>query len=201
MSKAEKSNGFILRCDQTSFIKDILQDNESLFKVGDLLLKYTEISSYGKLLSFFKEVKSKGTSIGWELNLQFNKRYRSLYLAGIFEDDIYTVIGTSDVEETRNYFNDLMVMSNQQQNVLREALKESAVAKLKISKEISPKTGEQGKLAKSDLPNLKTSLGEIKNCISKIEQNHFEDLNEEVKKLLFKISDEVVKAQNTIKGN
>ena len=201
MNKSEKSNGFIVRCDQTSLIKDILQDNESLFTKGNLLLKYTEISSYGKLLSFFKEVKTKGTSIGWELNLQFKNRYRSLYLAGIYEDDIYTVIGTSDVKETRNYFNDLMVMSNQQQNVLREALKESAVAKLKISKVQPERTEEQEQPTKSYLLNLKASLVEIKKMVTKIEVNHSKDLNEAVKVLLFQISGEIAKVQNQMEVN
>ncbi|UQD56713.1 hybrid sensor histidine kinase/response regulator [Flavobacterium sp. K5-23] len=118
-------NGFSTYCTQYGVIKEIIHDGVGILVLDKSFLTLVEKSSMGKFFSFLKELNDKRSAIGWEVNFEFiNNEYHTYYIAGIKNDnDTLTIIGSTENRSTRKFYEDLMLINNEQANNIRLLLK------------------------------------------------------------------------------
>ncbi len=172
--KETAKKGFIIITNENGIILENRKDDFNFLEKGISILEKLDPPSIPKALTFLMELKRTGSGMGWEVNLNVNGRYLSVYLAGLLDTEKYIIIASTDSGETRKIFEELAIISNKQNNQLRKAVKESMKSKAnlnqsdwvlnEVTKLNNEMTNMQRELSKKnvELKHLNQSL-EIKN--------------------------------------
>ncbi len=123
------SNGIALSLDSRGIVRGVLYDAVGLTDeetVGHSLVSLLDRQSTGKGLSFLMALREEGAAFDWELGLPLGERVEILHFAGIVTENETVVIGAPDRQEVLTFYDDLVRVNNEQMNVLRLAMKETA---------------------------------------------------------------------------
>jgi signal transduction histidine kinase len=120
---------FSLLCDLDGKIQRVLDDSEKLFgddAVGSMFFPRVVHNDLEKVLNFFIELKSKGSAIGWDINISCpDGPVTFSFFGGIFGDSIGIAASTT-ANGAKQMFTDLTRLNNEQINIIRNLTNEKA---------------------------------------------------------------------------
>lgn len=120
---------FSLLCDPDGKILRILDDSESLFgegSVGSMFFTRVVHGDLEKVLNFFIELKSKGSAIGWDINVSCpDGPVTFSFFGGVFGESVGIAASTT-ANGAKQMFTDLTRINNEQINIIRNLTNEKA---------------------------------------------------------------------------
>ncbi len=120
--------GIAMLCDEEGVVVTVLRDALDLGEAltpGVLFTRLVDRASLSKALSFLVTLKAQGAAFNWELNLPRDGQMVTLHFAGGRSDDgLLLIVGAANGRNAAALFEDMMRMSNEHVNLLREALKD-----------------------------------------------------------------------------
>jgi signal transduction histidine kinase len=126
-SSAAASHGLALQCDLEGTVTAVLRDDLGLTTqevVGHPLSLLVDRASMGKALDFLLDLRARGASLGWELNVPTSTRFVTLQFAGIVAGERLWVVGAESGNGLLELYEGLMGIQNTHVNALRSAIKE-----------------------------------------------------------------------------
>lgn len=119
---------FSLFCDVSGQVTQVLQDKDQLLPaslIGNMFFSIVVPGDLDKILNFFLELKTKGSAIGWEINLNTLKGAETFsFFGGIFNEQIGIAAATSK-NGAQQLFADITRINNEHVNMIRAMTKEN----------------------------------------------------------------------------
>ncbi|MBN1650056.1 MAG: HAMP domain-containing histidine kinase [Bacteroidales bacterium] len=126
--KESKEKRFSIFCDTEGRVIEVLQDDEHCLSssiIGKMLFSIVVPGDLDKILNFFLELNSKGTAIGWEININTKTGAKTFsFFGGLFDAKIGIAAATTK-NEAENMFTELAKINNEQTNIIRALSKEN----------------------------------------------------------------------------
>ena len=122
-------SGLALLCDANGNLLEVLRDPMGLAADLQPGMPFTRLAargSLGKVLSFLNEIKSRGAAFDWEINLQTGDGIRTLHFSGGRSGDNLLIAGAENGKFSLALYEEMMRISNEQTNALRDAYQQSA---------------------------------------------------------------------------
>ncbi len=116
---------FILICNTKGIIEEILSDKSNEMEVGKSLFPFVDHFSVSKILTFFQTVGTTKHVLNWDINFQFQGKIKSLSVSGIFHQNQIILQAFEPKDTSNKFLEDLTDMNNQQNNLLRQSIKEN----------------------------------------------------------------------------
>ena len=151
---------FILICNTKGIIEEILSDKSNEMEVGKSLFPFVDHFSVSKILTFFQTVGTTKHVLNWDINFQFQEKIKSLSVSGIFHQNQIILQAFEPKEISNQFLEELTDMNNQQNNLLRQSIKENY--QHKSSDELELKNTQ-----------LKNEIQQLKKLL--IQQNQYND--------------------------
>lgn len=141
MELDSQTGGLAILCNSDGIILKILRDDlkiASHVQAGQPLVTLVDGNGLQKILDFLIEVQTYGAAFDWELNFKFkveptsaeeaNYRNINLYFAGGLAENYILVVGApSQRHVNTQFYEELMMINNEQMNSLRTAVKDLAL--------------------------------------------------------------------------
>ncbi len=129
-----KTGGIALLCDEQGALVKVLRDDLDLIaqdnseqnlniSAGQPWTALVDRGSLQKALNFLVEVKKKGATFDWEMNVPTERSVMSLHFAGAIAEDNMLIVGAKSSKDVMALYEEMMRISNQQTNTLRTVLK------------------------------------------------------------------------------
>jgi len=129
--QAQRTQGIALLCDRNGEIQRILRDDLDLaehIEVGQSFTALFPPWQQESAQQFIAEIQSHKAALDRELAFRLGERTAHLYLAGGAVNDAILIVGAlSRAEVASQFYEELMLVNNEQLNALRIALKEQAM--------------------------------------------------------------------------
>lgn len=121
-----KAKGIVLIGDRNGIIKKIERNDFDLsLETPFLFTRLLEKSSIPKGLSFLAELRNDGSAFNWELVLNLHDKPEVLFFSGGFiSDSVMFIVGAENSQETRELFEELMKITNEQATNIRNLIKD-----------------------------------------------------------------------------
>ena len=120
---------FSLGCDVMGRVTKILNDPDNLVcsvEPGNMFFNIVVPGDLNKILNFFMEIKSKGTAIGWDINISTPSGPLTFhFFGGLFGDDI-EIAASDSWDSAEHLFAELTRFNYEQGNIIRQISKEKA---------------------------------------------------------------------------
>jgi hypothetical protein len=117
--------GIVLICDQNGMVEKIERDDFAVpLNPPFLFTRILEKSSIPKGLSFLAELRNIGTTFNWELVLNLHEVPEVLFFSGGVINDRTFIVGAENSQETRQLFEELMKITNEQATTIRNMIKD-----------------------------------------------------------------------------
>jgi signal transduction histidine kinase len=129
LTEPELPRGLALVCDHHGVVRRVLRDDLGLLAdiVGARLTSIVDRSSIEKTERFLAEAVAKRAAFDWELGVPGEHTIRLLHFAAsLTEPNVLVVVGAPSRSAVMSYYDELMEVNNEQANVLRAALKNTA---------------------------------------------------------------------------
>jgi len=123
-------SSFAVHCDlQGNVVKTLRNDSELNFNPGQSLHQAVDSKSLEKFSQFLSEIQDKQASFNWEINVSVNNKIETFYFFGSRTlDSLMLVVGAfSASHASQGFYEELMMINNEQINMLRTALKNQAI--------------------------------------------------------------------------
>lgn len=123
-------SSFAVHCDlQGNVVKTLRNDSELNFNPGQSLHQAVDSKSLEKFSQFLSEIQDKQASFNWEINVSVNNKIETFYFFGSRTlDSLMLVVGAfSTSHASQGFYEELMMINNEQINMLRTALKNQAI--------------------------------------------------------------------------
>ena len=156
----EKVKGCAFLCDFNGKINNVLRDDFDFSKLspgGKLFTSLIEKQSIEHALNLITEIKEKNVAFDYRLNINYNKRIRSLYFLGVCLDKQMLLIGAENHKEAVEFTNHLHTINNEQSNLIRALIKEKNRSQTDKEKETEALLSKLTQL-NNDLINLQRKL-------------------------------------------
>jgi PAS domain S-box-containing protein len=129
--QTQRMQGIALLCDRNGEIQRILRDDLDLaehIEVGQSFTALFPPWQQESAQQFIAEIQSHKAALDRELALRLGERTAHLYLAGGAVNDAILIVGALTRDEVASqFYEELMLVNNEQLNALRTALKEQAL--------------------------------------------------------------------------
>ena len=123
-----KIKQFAITCDLEGMVIQVLNDDYHVLPnpiVGNMFFSAVVPSDLDKILNFFLLLKSQGTAVDWELNINSPSGPETFtFFGGIFNDNIWIAAATA-TNVANLLFNELTAINNEQANLIRDVVKEN----------------------------------------------------------------------------
>ncbi|MEX0724284.1 MAG: ATP-binding protein [Gracilimonas sp.] len=120
------NNGIYLICNKEGEIIDVLFDDLNLVQIGNLPLPFAQIvskESLGKTSSFWEDILSQEIVFDYELYIKTGKEPIPLQFTAAWFNDKIWLIGAIRNEMLDKMMNEMMLINNEQQNLIRQSEK------------------------------------------------------------------------------
>jgi signal transduction histidine kinase len=124
-----KFGGFALLCDTHGNVTNVLNDSLGLGAVIQPGMPFARLAapgSLGKALSFVTEINAQGAAFDWEVNILAGEQIKTLRFTGGKMNDALLIVGAENNKFALKLYEEIVQMSNEQNNLLRAALKENS---------------------------------------------------------------------------
>lgn len=166
---------FVLICNTQGIIEEIIHDSSHELETGHSLFPFVDHFSVSKILTFFQTIGATKHVSNWDINFQFKEKIKSFSVNGVLHQN-QIILQAFEVNDASNHFlEELSEMNNQQNNLLRQSIKENYQ-----TKPVS--------VIQHQNTQLKNELHQLKKKVIQ--------LNQEKDKLLYNLTEE--KNQSTI---
>ncbi len=127
--KAKEARGLALLCDEQGLIQQVLRNDLNLPEalVGHLFFGIVEEASRAKAMDFLVGLKTQGSLLDWEMNVQPARAVITLHFAAGRAGDSLLITASTTSDLSARFFADMMRINNEQTNTLRTMMKENAV--------------------------------------------------------------------------
>lgn len=119
---------FSLYCNKEGRVIDVVNDAFHLLPdsiTGEMLFSLVIPSDLKKAFNFLLELNTRGTAVGWELNLNTNKGLETFtFCGGLFEERIGISAATVK-SDAQMLFDEMIRINNEQTNMIRSMTKEN----------------------------------------------------------------------------
>ena len=133
MTGKEGHRGVVLVCDMEGGVREVLRDDlgvaDGAERFGDLLQR----GSREKGGRFLERLRDQGQAVGWELLVETDPP-RELFFAGGRTDAHLLVIGAASERSAMSLYQEMMSISNEQANLVRQAAEEARDARRQIER-------------------------------------------------------------------
>ena len=116
---------FILICNTKGIIEEILSDKSNEMEIGKSLFPFVDHFSVSKILTFFQTVGTTKHVLNWDINFQFKEKIKSLSVSGIYHQNQIILQAFEQKNSSNQFLEELTDMNNQQNNLLRQSIKEN----------------------------------------------------------------------------
>lgn len=160
MSSEDQPAGIALLCDPQGLLLEVLHDGLGLteqVQAGRPFTQVIEPTGLGKALSFLAELRARGATFDWELNVPFAEAIATLYFTGVVTDDKLLIVAASTRSAVPQLCEDLLRINQEQGNALRQAFKERSDLARSQSEQSSVHYDELSRL-NNELVNLQREL-------------------------------------------
>lgn len=125
-----KHSGLALLCDLDGLILDVVRDDLKIGSEveGRLFSLVVDRGSMGKALGFLGDLREKGATFNWEINIPVQGTLQTLHVGGSRVSDSILIVAATNGKEMLALYEEMMRIGNEQANALRSALKKQAVA-------------------------------------------------------------------------
>lgn len=116
---------FVLICNTQGIIEEIISDSSHQMETGHSLFPFVDHFSVSKILTFFQTVGATKHVSNWDINFQFKEKIKSFSVNGVLHQN-QIILQAFEVNDASNHFlEELTEMNNQQNNLLRQSIKEN----------------------------------------------------------------------------
>lgn len=126
MTAKETSAGIAFLCDQYGVILDVMRDEIGMgdrLAPGQTLADVADKASDEKIKNFLNELVEEGAAFDWEINVPMRGRLITLQFGGSRADSQrYMVVAAQSQRAALKLYEDLLQISNEQTNALRESM-------------------------------------------------------------------------------
>jgi hypothetical protein len=129
MTMHEQSAGVVLLCTGQGTIQQVVQDDLGLTgpdTVGKSFASLVDSGSGEKAENFLATLAERGIAFDWELNVSLGSRLVTLHFFGGVAHVYWLIVGAFSRSDATVYYDEMMLMNNEQTNSLRLALKDVA---------------------------------------------------------------------------
>ncbi|MFP4393924.1 MAG: sensor histidine kinase [Anaerolineales bacterium] len=131
LAHARRTQGIALLCDSTGAVDRILRDDLDLaahIEIGQRFMELFPPWQQESAQQFITEIQSEKAALDRKLAFRLGERTAHLYVAGGAIHDAILIVGAlSRAEVASQFYEELMLVNNEQMNALRTALKEQAM--------------------------------------------------------------------------
>ncbi len=157
----ETGKNFSVQCDPEGKILEILYDEQGIL-AGDLIGKsiFTCVvpGDLDKILNFFMELKSKGSALGWEINLTTPSGAETFsFFGGQFGNRIGIAAATTK-NGAQVLFAELTRINNEQANLIRSITKEMSKLQSQVQEEPGIAYYEELSRLNNELVNMQREM-------------------------------------------
>lgn len=123
----KSSRGLALICDLRGMILNVIRNDSRLpfAQPGQLFLRLIDNENRNLALSLLTEIKMTGVVLDWELNVNGATGMEAMSFAGNMVGDTLLIIASPSGGNTREIYEELLRINNEQTNLLRAAIKQS----------------------------------------------------------------------------
>jgi len=121
--------GLALLCDMNGNITQVLHNLPGLNTSNQIGVPFTRLvapGSLAKALSFLVEIRTQSMVFDWEINIVNEGLIRTLHFTGGQIGDSLLIVGGENSTLAQRLYEEMLHMSNEQVNLLREVLKENS---------------------------------------------------------------------------
>ncbi|MDP3445820.1 MAG: HAMP domain-containing sensor histidine kinase [Ignavibacteria bacterium] len=151
---------FSVFCDLEGHVIQILQDEGSFLPdslIGNMLFSIVVPGDLDKIINFFLELKSKGTAIGWEINIKTQTGAKTFsFFGGMFDGKLGIAAATTK-NGAQLLYTELTKINNEQANIIRALSKDQAKLQT-LSNEPDVNYYEELSRLNNDLVNMQREL-------------------------------------------
>jgi hypothetical protein len=116
---------FVLICNTQGIIEEIIHDSSHELETGHSLFPFVDHFSVSKILTFFQTINATKHVSNWDINFQFKEKIKSFSVNGILHQN-QIILQAFEVNDATNHFlEELTEINNQQNNLLRQSIKEN----------------------------------------------------------------------------
>lgn len=118
------ARGLAVLCDASGIITQVLWDDLGLaatLSCGQPLTATIERNSRAKAHSFLLELREKGVTFDWEINVQVSDAIINLQFGGVAEGDVLLVMAAATGSDVMRLYEELASINNEQATALRAA--------------------------------------------------------------------------------
>jgi signal transduction histidine kinase len=127
MSHHSTGKGFVVICDASDIVEQIVQNDYELARelsVGAPITGIFDEASLEKVLLFFSETRSRGSAFDWELVVPLQTGPMTLHCAGTLLEGKLLLVGASSRDSAIEVIEEMLKINNEQTNHLRILMKE-----------------------------------------------------------------------------
>lgn len=127
--KSNPARGLAIICDLRGMIVNVIRNDARLpyAQPGQLFVRLISNENRQLGLSLMTEIKLQGVVLEWELNVKGETGMEAMKFAGNLMGDTLLIIATPGAGNTREIYEELLRINNEQANLLRAAIKQSHV--------------------------------------------------------------------------
>ncbi|MEI6213695.1 MAG: HAMP domain-containing sensor histidine kinase [Desulfuromonadales bacterium] len=137
MSESGISKGFIVICDESDIVEQVIQNDFQLaceLAPGRLITGVFDEECLEKALAFFDEARSNNSAFDWELIVPLTTGLVTLHCAAAVIDEKLLVIGASSRDSAIQFIEEMLRINNEQTNKLRAAMKDLHTASQELKR-------------------------------------------------------------------
>ena len=127
MPEKSVSRGFVVICDESDSVEQILQNDFSLVRemqTGQLVTGIFDEENLDKVLQFLQEARTIGTAFDWELVARLTGGPLTLHCAAALLENKLLVIGATSRDSALQVVEEMLKINNEQSNNLRLLMKD-----------------------------------------------------------------------------
>lgn len=174
----EAGKNFSVQCDPEGKILDILYDEHKVLATeltGKSIFTCVVPGDLDKLLNFFLEIKTKGSALGWEINLATTSGAETFSFFGGFFGDRIGIAAATTKNGAQVLFAELTRINNEQANLIRSITKEMTKLQNQVQEEPGIAYYEELSRLNNELVNMQREMAKKNRELDELNRlkNHF----------------------------
>ncbi|MEX2672769.1 MAG: GGDEF domain-containing protein [Phycisphaeraceae bacterium] len=157
-----QTQGIAIICDTQGGVRQILRDDLNLVAPPQPIANFTTLfdrASSAKAAQFLAAVIAQGAAFDWQLNACLKNRMTMLHFFGSASDTGLLLLGVRSSENIVRFQDEMSRINNEHVNVLRETIRQQAVAVAAVEPKDDPQQIEAMSELNNELVNMQRELG------------------------------------------